>query len=115
MFTGAQSHFRPLFPATVATVLLHSEAGIGIAIIEIVYLAGCLTGMALLAGGILTVYYAQPTGDSASLNRTALVGYSPLPHGLRDRRGARAYEVPRRSAACLGGRHGINYGDGDRG
>lgn len=43
-----------LFPAAVATVLLHSGAGIGIAISEIVYLAGCLIGMALLAGGILT-------------------------------------------------------------
>ena len=54
-----------LFPVAVATVLLHSGAGIGISISEIAYLAGCLAGMALLAGGILSAEHRVQPKDTA--------------------------------------------------
>ena len=52
-----------LFPVAVATVVLHSGAGTGVAISEIAYLAGCLTGMALLAGGIRTAEDGEQPKD----------------------------------------------------
>lgn len=44
-----------LFPVAVTAVLLHSGASVGIGVSEIAYLAACLAGVALLAGGIPTL------------------------------------------------------------
>ena len=62
-----------LLPVAVATVLFHSGAGIGISISEIAYLAGCLAGMALLAGGI------QSAGDGEQPKQTAHVDWLEVP------------------------------------
>jgi hypothetical protein len=60
-----------LFPVAVATVVLHSAASIGIAVSEIAYLAGCLAGMALVAGAIRTAAddeQPQDTGHVTAWN-----------------------------------------------